>query len=119
MRLGLVTYNLAKDWDIPAIIQRAERTGFEAAELRTTHVHGVEPNLPAEQRELVDLRPRGRRLLHLAALRAERVFCRDLPAAAPALLHRGSQTVKDSPHPHSLFTCGLTNLKPFCWNDST
>lgn len=53
MRLGLVTYNLAKDWDIPTIIKRAEATGFEAVELRTTHAHGVEPSLSAGQREAV------------------------------------------------------------------
>ena len=28
-------------------------------------------------------------------------------------------TLNDSPHPHSDFTCGLTNLKPFCWKVST
>ena len=53
MRLGLVTYNLAKDWDIPTIIKRAEAAGFEAVELRTTHAHGVEPSLSAGQREAV------------------------------------------------------------------
>ena len=42
MNLGLVTYNLAKSWDIETIISRCESTGFEAAELRTTHAHGVE-----------------------------------------------------------------------------
>jgi sugar phosphate isomerase/epimerase len=51
MRLGLVTYNLAKDWDIPTIIKNAEATGFEAVELRTTHKHGVEPSLTAAERE--------------------------------------------------------------------
>ena len=49
-RLGLVTYNLAKDWDIPTIIKNCEATGFEAVELRTTHKHGVEPTLSKEQR---------------------------------------------------------------------
>jgi hypothetical protein len=49
-KLGLVTYNLAKDWDIPAIIKNCEMTGFEAVELRTTHKHGVEPALGKEQR---------------------------------------------------------------------
>ena len=50
IRLGLVTYNLAKDWDIPTIIKNCEATGFEAVELRTTHKHGVEPTLSKEQR---------------------------------------------------------------------
>ncbi len=49
-KLGLVTYNLAKDWDIPTLIKNCEATGFEAVELRTTHKHGVEPGLSKQQR---------------------------------------------------------------------
>lgn len=44
-KLGTVTYNLAKDWDVPTIIKNCEATEFEAVELRTTHKHGVEPAL--------------------------------------------------------------------------
>lgn len=50
MRLGLVTYNLAADWDIPTIIKNCEATRFEGVELRTTHAHRVEVNLSKEQR---------------------------------------------------------------------
>jgi len=53
MRLGMVTYNLAKDWDIPTIIKNCEAAGFEGVELRTTHKHGVEPALTKEEREKV------------------------------------------------------------------
>mgnify|MGYP001027440259 CR=1 FL=1 len=53
MRLGLVTYNLARTWDIPTIIQRCGAAGFEAVELRTTHAHGVEPTLTRAEREAV------------------------------------------------------------------
>jgi sugar phosphate isomerase/epimerase len=53
MKLGLVTYNMAKDWDIPALIERCQATGFEGVELRTTHAHGVEPSLPASRRQEV------------------------------------------------------------------
>jgi hypothetical protein len=49
-KLGTVTYNLAKDWDIPTIIKNCTLTGFEAVELRTTHKHAVEPSLSQEQR---------------------------------------------------------------------
>ena len=49
-KLGLVTYNLAKDWDVATIIKNCEATGFEAVELRTTHKHGVEPTLDAAAR---------------------------------------------------------------------
>lgn len=52
-RLGMVTYNLGKDWDVPTIIKNCEATGFEAVELRTTHRHGVEPTLTKAQREEV------------------------------------------------------------------
>ncbi len=49
-KLGTVTYNLAKDWDIATIIKNCEATGFEAVELRTTHKHGVEPTIDAAAR---------------------------------------------------------------------
>lgn len=45
MRLGLVTYNVARDWDIDTIIEKLEAARFEAVELRSTHRHGVEPGL--------------------------------------------------------------------------
>ncbi len=61
-KLGTVTYNLAKDWDIPTIIKNCEATGFEAVELRTTHKHGVEPELSAEQRSEVKSRFAGSRV---------------------------------------------------------
>ena len=49
-RLGLVTYQLAKDWDVEEIIANCTETGFEGVELRTTHAHGVEVELGAAQR---------------------------------------------------------------------
>ena len=56
LKLGLVTYNLAKDWDIETIIARCTETGFEGVELRTTHSHGVEVDLSAGQRSDVKKR---------------------------------------------------------------
>jgi sugar phosphate isomerase/epimerase len=53
VRLGLVTYNLARDWDLPTLLERCAQTGFEAVELRTTHAHGVEPELDAAGRRRV------------------------------------------------------------------
>ncbi len=49
-RLGLVTYELGKNWDVETLIQNCTTAGFEAAELRTTHRHGAEISLPKEQR---------------------------------------------------------------------
>ena len=53
MKLGTVTYNLAKDWDIETIIKNCEEAKFQGVELRTTHAHKVEVNLTAPQREVV------------------------------------------------------------------
>jgi len=50
MHLGLVTYNLAEDWDIATIIKNCEAAQFEGVELRTGHAHKVEVNLSPEQR---------------------------------------------------------------------
>jgi sugar phosphate isomerase/epimerase len=56
MHLGLVTYNMAADWDIPTIIKNCEATKFEGVELRTTHAHKVEVNLSKGQRAEVKKR---------------------------------------------------------------
>ena len=50
MQLGTVTYNIAKDWDLPTILKTLEKLGYEGVELRTTHAHGVEVGLNAAQR---------------------------------------------------------------------
>ncbi len=49
-RLGLVTYNIAADWDLPTLIRRCKAAGFAGVEFRTTHKHGVEPTLSKAQR---------------------------------------------------------------------
>src|SRR4051794_11998970 len=51
--LGAVTYNTLKDFDVETIIRVLEGAGFEGVELRTTHKHGVEPSLGAEERTRV------------------------------------------------------------------
>lgn len=53
MKLGLVTYNVARSWDIETIIEKLEAAKWEAVELRTTHAHGVEPSLSPQEREKV------------------------------------------------------------------
>jgi sugar phosphate isomerase/epimerase len=49
--LGLMTYNLARDWDLDTIIKNCTETGFEHVELRTTHAHGVEVTLSKAERD--------------------------------------------------------------------
>ncbi|MCD6510616.1 MAG: sugar phosphate isomerase/epimerase [Thermoprotei archaeon] len=53
MKLGLVTYNLAKNWDLKTIMKYCSEAKFEAVELRTGHAHGVEPTLSKEERRRV------------------------------------------------------------------
>jgi sugar phosphate isomerase/epimerase len=55
-KLGLVTYNVAKDWDLPTILRICKATGVAAVECRTTHKHGVEPSLGADARKEVKQR---------------------------------------------------------------
>lgn len=56
MKLGTVTYNIAKDWDVPTIIKNCMAAKFEGVELRTTHKHGVEVDLTKVQRAEVKKR---------------------------------------------------------------
>ena len=50
LKLGTVTYNIAKDWDVPTIIKNLTEAGFDGVELRTTHKHGVEISMTPAQR---------------------------------------------------------------------
>src|ERR1044071_6511804 len=56
MKLGIVTYNIAKDWDVPTIIKNCAEAKFQGVELRTSHKHGVEVNLNKQQRAEVKKR---------------------------------------------------------------
>jgi sugar phosphate isomerase/epimerase len=56
MKFGLVTYEWAKDWDLPTLIANCEKTGVLGVELRTQHAHGVEINLTDTQRKEVKKR---------------------------------------------------------------
>ena len=51
MKLGIVTYQIAKDWDVPTIIEICSELGYQGVELRTTHAHGVEVDLTPQQRQ--------------------------------------------------------------------
>lgn len=53
IKIGIVTYNIAKDWTLDDIFRNLPEAGFQGVELRTTHAHGVEVALSQEQRENV------------------------------------------------------------------
>lgn len=50
IKFGLVTYQYAKDWDLPTVIKNCAETNMLGVELRTLHKHGVEAHLTAAQR---------------------------------------------------------------------
>ncbi|MGK7397589.1 MAG: sugar phosphate isomerase/epimerase family protein [Candidatus Cyclobacteriaceae bacterium M3_2C_046] len=50
MKLGLVTYLWAKDWDLPTLISNCEKSNVLGVELRVNHAHGVMPDLSKSQR---------------------------------------------------------------------
>jgi sugar phosphate isomerase/epimerase len=50
LKLGIVTYLIGKDWDVPTIIKNLTEAQYDAVELRTTHKHGVEIALTAAER---------------------------------------------------------------------
>jgi sugar phosphate isomerase/epimerase len=52
-RLGIVTYNIAANWDVPTILRVCKNVGLSPVELRTTHKHGVEPSLSKDERKSV------------------------------------------------------------------
>jgi len=56
MKIGIVTYNIAKDWDLPTIIKNCAETKYDGVELRTGHAHGVELTLTPAQRAEVKKR---------------------------------------------------------------
>jgi sugar phosphate isomerase/epimerase len=55
-RLGIVTYNIAAQWNLATILKTCQTVGLSPVELRTTHKHGVEPTLNKEQRQDVKKR---------------------------------------------------------------
>ncbi len=53
LKIGVMTYTMAKDWDIETIIKNLSEAGYQSVELRTTHAHGVEVTLSKDERREV------------------------------------------------------------------
>jgi len=56
MKIGIVTYNIAKDWNIETTIENLSEVRYDGVELRTGHAHGVEISLSPSRR--ADVRDR-------------------------------------------------------------
>ena len=56
MKIGIVTYNMAADWDLETIFEKCGALGFDGVELRTTHAHGVEIELSQSERDEIKQR---------------------------------------------------------------
>lgn len=50
-QLGIVTYNIAKDWDLDTLLKRLAALRYDGVELRTGHAHNVEVNLTKARRD--------------------------------------------------------------------
>ena len=55
-KVGLVTYQWGKDWDLPTLIKNCEAAGLLGVEPRTTHAHAIEIPLNKSQRTEVKKR---------------------------------------------------------------
>ena len=53
LKLGLMTWNVGRDWDIETIIKNCQEAQFKHVELRTTHKHGVEVSLTKQERNAI------------------------------------------------------------------
>ena len=53
MHLGLVTYMVGAKMKLPTLIETCEKSGMEGVELRSTHAHGVEPDISKARRQEV------------------------------------------------------------------
>ncbi len=53
MKLGLVTYQWGKEWDVPTLIKNCTDTNILGVELRVEHAHNVMPELSAAGRQEV------------------------------------------------------------------
>lgn len=52
-KLGMISYNVAQDWDLPTILKVCQEVGIAAFEARTTHKHGVEiARTPSERSDI-------------------------------------------------------------------
>lgn len=56
LKIGLMTYNVAKEWDIESVIKNLTEAEFQSVELRTTHGHGIEVTMSAAERAEVKKR---------------------------------------------------------------
>jgi len=50
LKLGIMSYTIAKDWDIETVIKNLTEAEFQSVELRTTHAHGIELTMTPQQR---------------------------------------------------------------------
>jgi sugar phosphate isomerase/epimerase len=89
-QLGIVTYNIAKDWDLATILAKLAKLEYQGVELRTTHAHKVEVDLTKAEREAVRKRFEDSPV-QLAGLGS--VF--EYHAADPAIVRRNIEGTKE------------------------
>jgi len=104
---GLVTYMWGAEMDLPTLINNCETTGMQAVELRTTHKHGVEPNLNEAQRKEVQKRF-GDTSVVCVGLGSDERFDNPDPAIVRKAIERGKEFIRLS---HDIGSSGV-KVKP-------
>ncbi len=89
-QLGIVTYNIAEDWDLPTLLSRLEKLGYAGVELGTGHAHKVEVNLTGAQRDEVRKRFEDSPV-HLAGLGSAFEY----QSADPAIVRKNIEGTKE------------------------
>jgi sugar phosphate isomerase/epimerase len=90
---GLVTYLWGAEWDLPTLIKNCEETGTQAVELRTTHAHGVEPELSDDERAEVRKRFENTPVL-LIGLGSDERFDNPDPAVVKKAIERTKEFIR-------------------------
>ena len=93
MHLGIVTYNVARDWTLDQILTNCKAAGIEGVEFRTTHKHGVEPGLTSDQRKEVRDKCAAAGLLQISL----GSIC-EFQASDSAVVKKNIETCKDFVH---------------------
>ena len=101
MRLGLVTYLWAKDWDLPTLIANCEKSKVLGVELRTTHKHGVEIKLNAKQRAEVKKRFDDSPVVHVGIGSNERFDSPDPARLKQAIEARSKRLLRNLEPPNT------------------
>jgi sugar phosphate isomerase/epimerase len=104
MKLGLVTYQWGKDWDLSTLLDNCKKTGYKGVELRVDHAHNVSDKLTAKERKAVKKQFANSKVT-LVGMGCNWAFHETNPAKLAANIEGAKSYVKLS------YDCGGTGIK--------